>query len=128
MNRSVVLAACAVGSVLLLAGSAEAQIGSTVRGSVTSTDGKPLPDVNIDFVFKGESRVKVVKHAKTDKKGQFVRVGLQTGEWAVTFAKAGYHDHTINTWLSGDALSEVPPIVLAPAAAGEKTATSAAEA
>ncbi|MGE5125329.1 MAG: tetratricopeptide repeat protein [Betaproteobacteria bacterium] len=99
-----------------------------MRGSVTSADGKPLPDVNIDFVFKGESRVKVVKHAKTDKKGQFVRVGLQTGEWEVTFAKAGYHDHTIKTWLSGDALSEVPPIVLAPAAAGEKTATSAAEA
>jgi tetratricopeptide (TPR) repeat protein len=128
MNRAIILAAVAGGSIFLLAGSAEAQIGSTMRGTVTSADGKPLPDVNIDFVFRGESRVKIIKHAKTDKKGQYVRVGLQTGEWAVTFTKAGYHDHTINTYLSGDALSETPPIVLAPAAAGEKTATNVAEA
>jgi Flp pilus assembly protein TadD len=126
--QGIILGAAAIGVAFFLAGRAEAQVGSTMRGSVTSVDGQPLPDVNVEFVFKGESRVKVVKAAKTDKKGQYVRVGLQSGEWAVTFTKAGYEDHTIRTWLSGDALNEVPPIALAPAAAGQKTATSAAEA
>ena len=123
-NRLLLAAAAA----LFVAGSAEAQTGSTMRGNVTTADGQPLPEVNVEFVFKGESRVPIVKKAKTDKKGQYVRVGLQTGPWAITFTKAGYTDHTINTWLSGDALTEVPPIMLAPAAAGQKTATSAAEA
>lgn len=113
---------------LLLAGTGEAQVGSSMRGIVLDVDGKPLPEVNVEFIYKGESRVPIVKKAKTDKKGQYVRVGLQTGQWAVTFTKPGYLDHTIETYLSGDALSEVPPITLAPAAAGQKTASSAAEA
>jgi tetratricopeptide (TPR) repeat protein len=130
MSRCSLLApAAALAATILLAPTpARAQIGSTMRGLVTTPDGQPLPDVNVEFVFKGESRVKIVKKAKTDKKGQYVRVGLQSGEWAVTFTKAGYTDHTISTWLSGDALSETPPIMLAPAAAGQKTASSAAEA
>ena len=115
-------------AVLSLGGGAEAQIGSMMRGTVTTTDGQPLPDVNVEFVFKGESRVPIVKKTKTDKKGQYARVGLQTGEWAVTFTKEGYTNHTIRTWLSGDALSEVPPIVLAAVPTGQKTAGSAAEA
>ncbi len=131
MNRkyALIFAGAALGAALLFAGSrAEAQIGSSMRGEVKDVEGKPLPDVNIEFVFKGETRVPIVKSAKTDKKGQYVREGLKTGAWQITFTKAGYHDHTINTYLSGDALTEVPTIVLAPAAAGQKTATSAAEA
>jgi tetratricopeptide (TPR) repeat protein len=130
MSRlSAMIPAAAVAATLLLAApSAQAQTGSSMRGVVTTPEGQPIPDVNVEFVYKGESRVPIVKHGKTDKKGQYVRVGLQTGEWKVTFTKAGYLDHSINTWLSGDALSEVPPIMLAPAPAGQKTATSAAEA
>jgi len=112
----------------LVASPAGAQVGSTMRGTVLTSDGQPLADVNVEFVFKGESRVKIVKSTKSDKKGQYVRVGLQSGEWQITFTKAGYEDHTIHTWLSGDALSEVPPVALAAAAAGRKTATSAEEA
>jgi tetratricopeptide (TPR) repeat protein len=123
----IILAGALLG-VALVASPARAQVGSTMRGTVTTADGQPLPDVNVEFVFKGESRVKIVKATKSDKKGQYVRVGLQSGEWQVTFTKAGYEDHTIHTWLSGDALSEVPPVALAAAAAGRKTATSADEA
>ncbi len=113
---------------LVLAGPVHAQVGSTMRGLVTDEKGQPLPDVKVEFVYKGESRVKIVKATKTDNRGQYVRVGLQTGDWQITFTKAGYQDHTIHTYLSGDALTEVPTIVLAAAAAWQKTATSAAEA
>ena len=123
-----IILAGAVLALVATATPARAQVGSTMRGMVTTADGQPLPDVNVEFVFKGESRTKIVKSAKSDKRGQYVRVGLQSGEWQVTFTKAGYEDHTIHTWLSGDALSEVPPVALAQAAAGRKTATSADEA
>jgi tetratricopeptide (TPR) repeat protein len=121
-------AALAAAVLLVTPPPAQAQIGSTMRGLVTTPDGQPIPEVNVEFKFKGESRVPIVKHGKTDKKGQFVRVGLQSGEWQVTFTKVGFLDHSINTWLSGDALSEVPPVVLAPAPAGQKTASTADEA
>lgn len=122
------LAAVACAALVSVGTRADAQIGSTMRGVVTTPDGQPLPDVNVEFIYKGESRVRIVKSTTTDKKGQYVRVGLKTGEWVITFTKAGYEDHTINTWLSGDALSEVPPVALAKAKAGQATATSALEA
>jgi len=104
-----------------------AQIGSSIRGKVVDANGLPIADVNIEFVFKGESRVKIVKTTKTDKKGSWVRVGLQSGNWAITFTKAGYKPHSEETWTGGDALSELPPVVLAAAPAGQQTPTSAAE-
>lgn len=113
---------------LVLATSAEAQIGSTMRGLVLDPEGVPILDVKAEFRFKGETRVPIVKVAKTDKKGQYVRVGLQSGEWEVTFTKEGFKPRTINTWLSGDALSETPPTTMIRAAAGDKAITSAAQA
>ena len=111
MSRTCLLVPAALlgAATLFAVPAAEAQIGSTMRGNVNTVDGLPLPDVKVEFVFKGESRVPIVKQAKTDKKGQYVRVGLQSGEWKVTFTKEGFQDHSVNTWLSGDALSEVPP-------------------
>jgi predicted Zn-dependent protease len=104
-----------------------AQVGSSIRGKVVDSNGQPLADVNVEFVYKGESRVKIVKTTKTDKKGGWVRVGLQSGNWAITFTKAGYEPHSMETWTGGDALSELPTVTLAAAATGQATPTSAAE-
>jgi Tfp pilus assembly protein PilF len=97
---------------------AEAQVGSQMRGKVVDVDGQPIPDVKAEFIFRGESRVPIVKVGKTDKKGQYVRVGLQSGNWEITFTKEGFKPRTINTYLSGDALSETPPVTMDRAAAG----------
>ena len=114
-------------AVLSLGGGAEAQIGSMMRGTVTTTDGQPLPDVNVEFVFKGESRVPIVKKTKTDKKGQYARVGLQTGEWAVTFTKEGFALLASPAGRRGGAVcgSRWSPHPSDPT--GQKTAGSAAE-
>jgi Tfp pilus assembly protein PilF len=104
-----------------------AQVGSSIRGTVVDDKGQPLPDVTVEFTFKGESRVKIVKTTKTDKKGGWVRVGLQSGNWAITFAKAGYKPFSTETWTGGDALSELPQVRLAAAPEGQKTPANAAE-
>jgi len=114
-------------SVLAVPATAPAQIGSSIRGIVVDTNGQPLVDVNVEFLFKGESRVRVVKTTKTDKKGAWVRVGLQSGNWSITFTKAGYKPFSMETWTGGDALSELPPVKLGAAPAGQQTPTSAAE-
>jgi tetratricopeptide (TPR) repeat protein len=99
-----------------------------MRGTVVDPDGKPLADVKVEFTFQGESRVKIVKSTKTDKKGGWVRVGLQSGNWKITFTKPGYKPFTTETWTGGDSLSELPQVTLAAAPEGQKTPTSAAEA
>ncbi len=127
-TRGVFLAFLGCAAVLVFSPTAQAQIGSTMRGTVVDINGQPIPEVKAEFIFKGETRVPIVKVATTDKKGQYVRVGLKSGNWEVTFTKAGFKPRTINTWFSGDALSETPPVTMPPAAAGEKAVTSAAEA
>jgi Tfp pilus assembly protein PilF len=125
--RTGLLAAAAVAAVLAAAPAVEGQVGSSIRGVVVDDKGQPIPDVNVEFVFKGESRVKIVKNTRSDKKGRWARVGLQSGPWVVSFTKAGYKPHSLDTYTGGDALAELPPVTLATAAAGEKTATSEAE-
>jgi Tfp pilus assembly protein PilF len=101
--------------------------GSSIRGTCVDANGQPVADVSVEFVFKGESRVKIVRTTKTDKRGGWVRVGLLSGQWSVTFTKAGYKPHNLETWTGGDALSELPPVVLVAAPAGQQTPTSSAE-
>jgi Tfp pilus assembly protein PilF len=95
-----------------------AQTTASVRGSVVDEQGQPLPGVKVEMEFKGETRQKIVKSAVTDKKGGFVRVGLTSGPWALTFTKEGYRRHGLDTMLSLGGVSELPPVVLkqAPAA------------
>lgn len=123
-----VLILLSLAAVLPWAHRAEAQVGSQMRGKVVDVEGQPIPDVKAEFIFRGESRVPIVKVGKTDKKGQYVRVGLQSGNWEITFTKEGFKPRTINTYLSGDALSETPPVTMERAAAGSAAVTSAAQA
>jgi tetratricopeptide (TPR) repeat protein len=100
---------------------------ATVRGSVVDQDGQPIVGAKVELEFKGETRSRIVKSAATDKKGAFIRVGLKVGDWSLHVSKDGFQPHTIQTYLSGGSVSELPPITLArgasPAAA-EKPAAS----
>jgi Flp pilus assembly protein TadD len=105
----------------------QAQVGSTIRAQVADPNGQGIPDVDIEFQYTGETRVPLVKKAKTDKKGYFVRVGLKSGPWTIILTKEGYKPRTTKTYASGDARSDWEPIVMEPAPKGTQTATSAAE-
>jgi len=76
--------ACAVAVVLTLAASAFAQ--SVVRGKVQDAQGKPVADATIVFEAEGTNRK---MQTKTDSKGEFLQVGLQSGGYQVTASKDG---------------------------------------
>jgi Flp pilus assembly protein TadD len=85
---------------------------ATVRGLVLDDNGKPVPDVKVEMEFKGESRQKIVKTVTTDKKGGFVRAGLPSGPYKITFSKEGYRPYGIEMTVSLGGLSEIPDVVL----------------
>ena len=76
--------ACAAGVVLALASSALAQ--SVVRGKVQDAQGKPVEGAT----SCSRPRAPTGKmQTKTDKKGEFLQVGLQSGAYKVTASKDG---------------------------------------
>jgi tetratricopeptide (TPR) repeat protein len=99
---------------LLAPGVVHAQLGEVcaVRGQVLDEQGQPVPDVNIELEFKGESRQKLVKTMMTDKKGKFLRAGLKSGQWQFTLTKAGFKKGRFDTSLSTGGISEIPPVTL----------------
>jgi tetratricopeptide (TPR) repeat protein len=70
--------------VLAIASSALAQ--SVVRGKVVDGQGKPVPDATILFEAEGVNRR---TELKTDRNGDFLQVGLQSGNYKVTASKEG---------------------------------------
>jgi tetratricopeptide (TPR) repeat protein len=75
---------CAVAVVLALTASAFAQ--SVVRGKVQDSQGKPVEGAAILFEAEGTNRK---MQTKTDNKGEFLQVGLQSGAYKVTASKDG---------------------------------------
>jgi len=94
--------------------SAAQGIRAQIRGKVKDQQGEPLKDVAIEFHYKGEKQGRVTKFkAKTDKHGGYVRVGLITGPYEVTYFKEGYKIYSAATYLSGGAgLDELPDVIL----------------
>jgi tetratricopeptide (TPR) repeat protein len=69
-----------VAAVVALAVPAEAQTG-IVRGRVVGPDGQPLPGVPVTIeALEGSRRHQV----KTDRRGEFVQIGIQPGSYRVT--------------------------------------------
>ena len=75
---------CAVAVVLALTASAFAQ--SVVRGKVQDVKGQPVEGATILFEAEGTNRK---MQTTTDKKGEFLQVGLQSGAYSVTASKEG---------------------------------------
>jgi tetratricopeptide (TPR) repeat protein len=70
---------------LLLATPASAQTGG-LRGKVTDAEGKPVEGATVIIEAKGVTRKLTVK---TNKKGEFIQIGLYPGEYKVTADKEG---------------------------------------
>ena len=108
---------CAVAVVLALTASAFAQ--SVVRGKVQDTQGKPVEGATIVFEAEGTNRK---MQTNTDKKGEFLQVGLQSGPYTVTASKDG-----VGTANSKATVRQGPnnPLSFTLAPAGAAPATSA---
>jgi tetratricopeptide (TPR) repeat protein len=120
MKRALVAVLFLLGLGLVAAPPAVAQTGSA-RGKVVDDKGQPVLDAKVTIEFMGGITRKF--ETKTNKKGEFMQVGMQPGPYRFTVAKEGFAPATSETRVSlGDA-TEISPFKLAPAsqAAGENT-------
>ena len=90
MRTQLFRGAMALAAVLFLSSSALAQ--SVVRGKVTDAQGKPVEGATILFEAEGTNRK---SQTKTDKSGEFLQVGLQSGPYKVTASKEGVGSRTL---------------------------------
>ncbi|MCX6570807.1 MAG: tetratricopeptide repeat protein [Candidatus Aminicenantes bacterium] len=97
-----VLSKFAAGAVIILlaAGLAIGQAGRGVArmgGDVVDKDGKPIPGAKVTIVF--DQPAGSTFETTTNKKGEWVFMGLGTGNWFVTAAAKGYLPVTVNAYV-----------------------------
>jgi cytochrome c-type biogenesis protein CcmH/NrfG len=102
----------------LLATPALAQ--SVIRGKVTDPQGKPVDGAIITLEAEGAAGK---RELKSDKKGEFMQIGLASGTWKITATKQGVGTATTQGRLSQSAPVEVQ-LTLAPASAAGPTAVA----
>ena len=87
---------------------------SLVKGKVVDAQGNPVEGAVVSFEQQGGS---AKRDTKTDKKGEFLQVGLQSGAWKITATKEG-----VGTNSQTGNITQGRPVELsfklAPAAAG----------
>jgi tetratricopeptide (TPR) repeat protein len=78
-------------AVLLTVSAAPALAQSIVRGKVVDAMNKPVEGATVTFEAEGSNRK---AETKTNKNGEFLQVGLQSGPWKVTVSKDGVGSQT----------------------------------
>jgi len=81
-------------TVLLTVSSAPALAQSIVRGKVVDSQGQPVPDAAI--VFEAQEFARRIE-TKTNRNGEYLQVGLQSGVYRVTASKEGVGTETTTT-------------------------------
>ncbi len=108
-----------------LAAPAQAQTG-TARGKVFDAQGQPVPDAKILIEFQGGITRKF--EVKTNKKGEFMQVGIQPGPYRLTVTKEGYQPVGVDCRIALGDPTEVPPFKLLTAKeAGQQPGSPQAE-
>ena len=108
MNRALVAASLLLG-IGLLAAPAQAQTG-TARGKVLDTQGQPVADAKVLIEFQGGITRKF--ETKTNKKGEFMQVGMQPGPYRFTASKDGYQPAIIDYRISLGDPTQIPDFKL----------------
>ena len=94
---------------------ARAQTG-TARGKVVDDKGQPIVDAKLTLDYQGGVTRKY--ETKTNKKGEFIQVGMPPGSYKFTATKEGFQGSFIEIRITlGDA-TQVPDLVLKPGGAG----------
>jgi cytochrome c-type biogenesis protein CcmH/NrfG len=90
--RTHLLRGVALLAVLFALSSSPAEAQSLTRGTVVDEKGQPVPDAVILFEAQGANRK---TQTKTNGKGEFLQIGLQSGEYKVTASKEGVGTETL---------------------------------
>ncbi|HLG56786.1 MAG TPA: tetratricopeptide repeat protein [Vicinamibacterales bacterium] len=110
---------------LVVAVSAPALAQSVVRGKVSDAQGKPVPDASVVFEAVDANRK---TQTKTDKNGEFLQVGLQSGAYKVTAAKDKIGTQTLNQTVRQGPNNPLNFTISASSAAGAASPADKAEA
>jgi tetratricopeptide (TPR) repeat protein len=108
MKRALIAAGLLLG-VGLLAAPAQAQTG-TARGKVLDAQGQPIQDAKVTIEFQGGITRKF--EVKTNKKGEFLQVGMQPGPYRFTASKDGYQPAVADVRISLGDPTQVPDFKL----------------
>ena len=124
MKKALVAAFVLVG-LGLLAPLAHAQTG-TARGKVLDTQGQPIADAKVLIEFMGGITRKF--EVKTNKKGEFMQVGMQPGQYRFTVSKEGYQPTSSDNRIGLGDPTSVPDFKLVTTAQAKAAATATPEA
>jgi len=113
-----------VAVMFLACAAAPAFAQSLVRGRVVDSAGKPVPDAKI--VFEAQN-VAMSREAKTDGKGEFLIIGLNSGPYKMTASKDGIGTDTVNAPVTQGQNQPISFTLRPAAAAGAKVDTGSAE-
>jgi tetratricopeptide (TPR) repeat protein len=122
MKRVLIAGGLLLGAVLLAA-PARAQTGSG-RGRVLDSQGHPIPEAKITIEFQGGITRKF--ETKTNKKGEYMQVGMQPGPYRVTASKDGYQPSVSDVRIALGDPSVIPDFKLNTAAEASAQPGSAA--
>lgn len=109
MKRAVIAAGLVLGLAFLTA-PAQAQTGSA-RGKVLDKAGQPIVEAKVLIEFQGGITRKF--EVKTNKKGEWMQVGMQPGPYRFTASKDGYQPNYIDARISLGEPTELPAFNLA---------------
>src|SRR5262245_5086941 len=104
--RSYMIRSILAVAVLVTVAAASAVAQPLFRGRVIDATGKPVADATVTFVAQF---VSLTRSAKTDSKGEFLIVGLPSGQYAITATKEGIGTDKIT---AGVTQGQNPPVSL----------------
>ena len=108
MKRALVAAALLLG-IGLLAAPAQAQTG-TARGKILDSQDQPLQDAKVTIEYLGGITRKF--EVKTNKKGEYMQVGMQPGPYRLTASKDGYQSVAIEVRIALGEPTDLNPMKL----------------
>jgi Flp pilus assembly protein TadD len=108
------ITAAGIGGVLLFAPAAFAQTGMA-RGKIIDDKGQPVAGAKITWEYQGGITRK--GDVSTNKKGEFVQVGLQPGNYKFTVVVEGYQPEVVETRVGLGDPTVIPDFKLKPKAA-----------
>ncbi len=111
--RHTLVAAGLLASLTLLAPPTQAQTGGA-RGKVVDAEGKGIPEATVVFDSPdGGPRFEL----RTNKKGEYIQVGLSPGAYRITVSRDGYESRSIQARIGIGMATDIEKIELLPAQA-----------
>lgn len=101
-------------ALLISASLASAQTGG-VRGKILDDKGQPIEAAQVKMEFQGGMNLTL--ETKTNKKGEFMQIGLRPGNWKFTYMKEGFQPFASPMRVSLGQATALPDIKMMPAQA-----------